>query len=488
MITKAYPPFTYHTKPYDHQRDDFERSKNLRNFAFFNEMGTGKSKPILDTALHLFLRGEIDGVLLVSDKGCYLNWHNDQIPAHVSADWPIRRAYWSSSMNMRNERKARELLTAQDDVLDFMCINVESLSHGRGYEWASKFLQSHYAMMVVDESTSIKNAKAKRTKACLKLGQLAEYRRIATGTPITQSPLDLYSQCEFLQAGLLGFNSFVAFKSYYAITQLIVQGSRRFEMIHGYRNLEQLSRSIQPFSTRRLKADCLDLPPKVYETYYVEQTPEQEKAYSRLRSEAILELDGSSVTITSALTLLGKLHQINCGHVKDDDGTIIRIPSNRANDLVELLANVPGKVVIWSYYHEDIRIVSERLTEVFGPRSFVEYYGETGTDDRADNLVRFRDDPECRFFNGTPATGGKGLNGMHVAQTCIYYANHYNLEKRLQSEDRLHRIGQTKVVTYIDMVCADTVDVEIVQALLDKKDLATEVLDTIRNMIMAGLA
>jgi SNF2 family DNA or RNA helicase len=485
MITdiQKHEPFRHMLEPMEHQAIDLKRSMDMEYFGFFWEMGTGKSKPILDTAMHLFLKQEIDGVLIVADKGCYLNWYYDQIPIHLSSDWPKRFEFWSSRMDRRQEWKTNQILKAKDDCLDFAIINVESLSHDRGFEFAEAFLRSHYSMMVIDESTSIKNLKAARTKACIKLGKLADYRRIASGTPITQSPLDLFSQCEFLKPGLLGFNSFVAFKSYYAITQKVNSGRGWYENILGYRNLELLTKSIQPFSSRRLKSECLDLPPKLYETYYVEQTPEQKEAYRKLKQEALLQFDNQLITITSALTLLGKLHQINLGHVKDDDGSVIRIPSNRADALLDLLANIPGKAVIWGHYQEDIRIISERLHEVYGPGSYVQYYGETASDERAEGLLRFRDDPSCRWFVGTPATGGKGINGLTVASHMIYYANHYNLERRLQSEDRIHRKGQKNECTYIDMCVAKTVDVEIVKALKAKKDLATQVLDGFRMML-----
>lgn len=483
MITKPHAPFQYATKPYTHQEEDFLRTRDLHYYAFFWEMGVGKSKPILDTAMHLFLRQEIDGVLIVSDKGCYLTWPNDQIPKHIQVGRPIRSAYYSSSMDKMAQRKMAEVMTAKDDTLDFLSINIESLSHESGVSVAKRFLQNHHALMVIDEATSIKNMKAKRTKSCIALGHLAEYRRVATGTPITNAPLDLYAIAEFLAPGLLGFNSYVAFKNYYAVVREVVQGRVRFEQILGYRNLEQLAKSMLPWSSRRLKSECLDLPPKIYETIYVGQTPEQETAYRRLKQEALLEAEQGLITITNALTMIGKLHQINCGHVKTDGGVVIRLPSNRGPILLDLLRNHSGKAVIWAHYREDIAIIRELLQVEFGPQSVVTYFGDTTEEERANNLLRFHDESECRWFVGTPASGGKGLNGLVVADLCIYWSNHYNLERRLQSEDRLHRIGQHRPVTYIDLVCPKTVDVEVVTALRDKRDLATEVLDTLRLMI-----
>lgn len=484
-----FSPFHMRTDPYDHQRKEFERSRDMEYYGLFHEMGTGKSKILVDTIQWLFLKQEIDGVLIVSDKGAYLNWYFEEINKHLP-ELQQRLVYWSSYMNRPEQNKVNEILCAKNDCLDILCINVEALGfqpkkkQTRAFDVAKQFIQSHYTMMIVDESTSIKNPKADRTRACWELGAMCDYRRIATGTPITQSPLDLFGQCQFLKQGILGFHSFVAFRSYYAKMVTISMGSRSFQKIAGFQNLDELTTSIHPFTSRILKSECLDLPDKVYETIYVEQTPEQRTAYENLKEMSLLQFAQGLLTSTSALTTINKLHQINCGHVKLDDKTTIDIPSNRVNMVVNLLSDLDPKikVILWCNFQRDVELLMAALETIDDRRYPVHYYGKTTDNDRLAALSMFKKDPLCSWFVGTAATGGKALTLVESNFT-IYYSNGYNLEDRLQSEDRNHRIGQTSKVTYIDLICAGTVDQRIVKALKTKKDLASQVLDNFRELI-----
>jgi len=169
------------------------------------------------------------------------------------------------------------------------------------------------------------------------------------------------------------------------------------------------------------------------------------------------------------------LHQITCGHFTADDGTIQRIANNRVNELIEILSEMEGKAIIWAHYQWDIKDIIKEIVKVYGPGSVVDYYGLTPQSERQDNIRKFQDDPKCRFLVGTPATGGYGIT-LTAANTVIYYSNGYDLEKRLQSEDRAHRIGQKKNVTYVDIIAEDTVDEKIVKALRKKINIASEVL------------
>lgn len=468
--------------PLQHQKDVFERSYDKKYYALFWEMGLGKSKTLIDTMTWLYLKQEIDGVLIISDKGNYMNWIHDQLPAHLIDGLNPRIGYYASSMKKKDKNQAERLLNSKDDTLDILCINIEALRSSNGYVFAEKFIHSHYTLIILDESTSIKSPKAKQTKAALRLGQKADYRRIATGTPITHSPIDLYSQAQFLKPFMLGFKSFVAFRSYYSDIRTIQMGSRSFPKVFGYRNLNELTTQIQPWSSRLTKDECLHLPPKIYKTVYVEQTPEQAAAYESLKSLAMAEFSGGMVTTTSALTTVMKLHQINCGHVKDDEGHTISIPHNRGDALRDLIQRIDDntKFIIWCNFREDIRIVGGILAEM--NIKYVEYYGSTSQEDRQESLVNFKTDPMVRGFVGTPGAGGKGLT-LIGASYVIYYSNGHRLEYRLQSEDRAHRIGQSKTVTYVDLVIPRTVDDKIVNSLRSKKDLADEVLDNWRLIL-----
>jgi SNF2 family DNA or RNA helicase len=186
-------------------------------------------------------------------------------------------------------------------------------------------------------------------------------------------------------------------------------------------------------------------------------------------------LNGKKLTSVSTLTQLMRLQQITCGHFVSDDGTTQEVKSNRLPELLNVLEEMEGKAIIWAHFQQDIKNIVKEITKIYGPGSVVDYYGLTEKDKRQGNIDKFMKDPECRFFVGTPSTGGYGLT-LTSANTVIYYSNGYDLEKRMQSEDRAHRIGQKKSVTYVDIICNQTVDQKIVQALRKKINIASQVM------------
>jgi SNF2 family DNA or RNA helicase len=356
-------------------------------------------------------------------------------------------------------------------------MNVEALSTKKGLDFAAKFLRSHTTMLAVDESTTIKNPTAKRTKSILQLGKQAEYRRILTGSPVTKSPLDLFTQCNFLNEFLLGFDSFYAFRNRYAHMIERNFGGRRVQLVGSYKRLDELADNIKSFSYRVLKEDCLDLPDKIYTKREIELTDEQSKAYATMKSAALASLKGKMATAPHVLTQMMRLHQITCGHLKNDDGTTTTIKNNRMKELLSLLEEVEGKVIIWANYIYDIENIVKNISEEYGADSIVQYYGAISSQDRADAIEKFQDpNSNARFFVGNPQTAGYGIT-LTAASNVIYYSNGYDLEKRLQSEDRAHRIGQTKSVTYIDLIAPKTVDEKIVKALRSKMDIANTIMD-----------
>jgi SNF2 family DNA or RNA helicase len=331
-------------------------------------------------------------------------------------------------------------------------------------------------MMAVDESTTIKNPGAIRTKTILDLGANVKYKRILTGSPVTKSPLDLFTQCYFLDPWLLEQRSYYSFKTRYAITKQINVSGRRIEIVAGYRNLGELSNQLKPFSFRCLKDDCLDLPEKTYMKRIIQLTDEQQKVYTQMKKMALAELNGKLVTTASVITQLMRLHQITCGHFKSDDGTVQKIKSNRLNELLDVLSEMEGKAVIWANYRHDIEIIVDALKKEYGDNSVVTYFGDTSTDDRQKAIRSIQDENSpVRFIVGTPQTGGYGIT-LTNASTMIYYSNGYDLEKRQQSEARIDRIGQKRNMTYIDIIAEDTIDEKIVSALRKKVNIATEIM------------
>ena len=466
--------YKFKTKPYKHQIDSLERSFDKKNFAYFMEMGTGKSKVLVDNIAILYDKGYIDGALIVAPKGVYKNWLNSEIPNHFPDHIDKEVVLWNTSTSEKNIKELSKVFKPEVK-LHILLMNVEAFSTARGLEFAHKFVNSHKTLMAIDESTTIKNPKAIRTKSIVKVGMNAKYKRILTGSPITKSPLDLYMQCYFLDPDLLGFDSYFAFRSRYA--QMVSRnfGGRQVQIIASYRRLDELSSKVEPFSHRVLKEDCLDLPPKVYTKRIVELTPEQTKMYVTMKKLALAELNGKISTAPHVLTQIMRLHQITCGHFKSDDGTIQEVKSNRINELISVLDEIEGKAIIWANYIYDVENIVKAIQKEYGEESVVAYYGKTSNDDRSKNIEKFQNNDNVRFFVGNPQTGGYGIT-LTSANNVIYYSNGYDLEKRMQSEDRAHRIGQKKSVTYIDFITEKTVDERIVKALRKKINIASQVM------------
>tara|TARA_Y100000004_G_scaffold195641_1_gene263231 strand:+ start:31 stop:1119 length:1089 start_codon:yes stop_codon:yes gene_type:complete len=354
-------------------------------------------------------------------------------------------------------------------------MNVEALSTKKGVDFAFKFLNSHNALMAIDESTTIKTPSAKRTKSIISLGKMAKYRRIMTGSPVTKNPLDLYTQCLYLDPYLLDFQSYYAFRNRYAEMKTLNVRGRSIQVVNKFINLNELSDKLQSFSYRVLKEDCLDLPEKIYMKRYISLTHDQIKVYDQMKKTALATLNGKTTSTMTVLTQLMRLQQITCGHFVADDGSTQDIQSNRIKELMDVLDEIEGKAIIWGHWQRDIKNIIKAVVDEYGPGSVVDYYGLTPQDERQNNIRKFQNDPKCRFLVGTPQTGGYGIT-LTQANTVIYYSNGYDLEKRLQSEDRAHRIGQKKNVTYVDLICEDTVDEKIVKALRKKINVASQVL------------
>ena len=466
--------YKFKLKPYKHQMNALEKSWNKETYGYFMEMGTGKTKVLIDNMAMLYDKGKINGALIIAPKGVVKTWHEQELPTHLPNHVENVTTLWQPNITKKQETKLNNLFDLGTDLHIFI-MNVEALSTSKGVKFAEKFLRSHRTLMALDESTTIKNPSAKRTKNVLALAPMAKYRRILTGSPVTKNPLDLYTQCEFLDPFLLNFNSWYAFRNRYAIMKTIHVRGRSIQTVHKFQNLGELSDRLKGFSYRVLKEDCLDLPDKIYMKRHVALTKEQKNLYEQMRKTAIANLNGKVTSTVTVLTQLMRLQQITCGHFVADDGTVQTIKNNRLDELMDVLEETENKAIIWAYWQRDVQDIKDAIEKKYGPRSVVDYYGLTPQDERQDNIRRFQNDNECRFLIGTPSTGGYGIT-LTEANTVIYYSNGYDLEKRLQSEDRAHRIGQKKNVTYIDLIAEDTVDEKIVKSLRKKINIASEVM------------
>ena len=459
--------YKYKTSPFKHQRQALIEGAKLQNFAYFMEMGTGKTKVAIDNTAYLYQEKKIDFAFVIAPNSVYQNWKKE-IDFHCPEETNIY--IWKVTKD--------KTFKLDPNKLTFILMNVEALSHASGKKWLEYKLLKHgmRSMVILDESTSIKNLKASRTKAIIKLGKLARYKRILTGSPITKSPLDLFSQCAFLDKKLLGYENFTVFKSRYAVMYSIERGGYNIQIPKYYVNLEELEYKLKNFSYRVRKKDCLDLPEKMYVQRNIELPDEQRLAYEKLKATALILLKNDEVSYNNKLTELLKLQQVANGFVKTNDGNIVDFKTNaKLKELMSILEESEDKCIIWANYVHNIEMIKKKLGEVYGENSVVSIYGKDSVDIRNKAVESFQSDDRCRFLVGNPTVGGYGLT-LTAAKYVIYFSNSYNLEVRQQSEDRAHRYGQTSQVTYIDLIAADTIDEMVLHNLENKIELSAKTL------------
>ena len=474
--------YEYQTVPYKHQEKTLARCAYRKEFAFFLEMGLGKSKVLLDNAAVLFEADKINALLIITPKGNLRNWDKNEIPKHLPDRIDKKVVVWQPNHTKKWQQEYSELvLEEHSDRLEILTMNVEAFSTEKGLKFARAFVLNHETMIAVDESTLIKNPQAKRTKSLLGLSREAPYKRILTGFPVTKTPLDLYAQCAFLNPLLLGFKSYYAFKARYAITRMRRMGHNSFQEVVGYHRMDELQGMLKEFSARWTKDKCLDLPEKVYMQRSIELSDEQKKAYTQMKKEALMVLADEVYTTQTVLTQLMRLQQIVAGSLRSPSGEVQVLKNNRIGETLNVLEEISGKAVIFAVFQTDIEQLVKKIAEVYGDDSVASYYGKTPQRDREDILDNFQDpDHPLRFFVSNPHTGGRGLT-LTAASHMIFFSNSYDLELRIQAEDRIHRIGQDKSCTYIDLVCENTVDEKILEALKKKISISNEVLGEVKK-------
>ena len=476
----------FKTKPYEHQLQAFERSKDEPFFGLFAEMGLGKTKITIDNFNYLYDKGEVQAMVVIAPKSVYLNWYKE-VEIHFNKEEYIIAHY--SAQLRKAERQALAYATNHlRPVPTIVLMNIESISTTKGFKAIDEVMRLKKTMMVIDESSTIKGYKSKRTTHCIALRGLARYRRILTGTPNPHSPLDFYSQLEFLNKGLSGSVNYHAFMYTYCEVQMVELGPNRpsYRKITGYQNLERLQNIIEPVCVRMLKKDCLDLPEKIYKSRYVDMTKEQRVNYENLRDLAIIEHKKGELTVQSALSTLAKCHQISSGFVKLDNGEVAHFDNAKIKELDMILdeIDIKSKIIIWTAFREDLFAVEKLIKEKYDSSIHppLTYYADTSQDERQEAIRLFQNVPNAKTFISTVQCGSRGIT-LTEAEYVIYFSNMNNLEHRLQSEDRAHRIGQKKNVTYIDIIANCEVDKRVKSNLIKKAKWAEKTLENVKRVI-----
>lgn len=474
--------YPYQTNPWNHQVEDFHRSRDLKDWGLYWEQGTGKTKQLVDTACWSWMNGRIDAVVIFTLKGVHSDWVNNPeegFMKHAPASVPWRGFAWRASALRRVKTAAEVEKMFKHEGLAVFSFNFDAVITDDGKATVIKFLKTRRCMVIVDEPTAdggIKTPNSKRSKAIRNLSErYAVMRRLADGTPTAESPFDAYALLRFL--GDDEQPSFAAFKAEYGNWRERWAHGRKFPTLaeeEPYRNLEELSERMFKRGSRVLKKDCLDLPDKIFKRRSVELTTEQNRVYDELRSEFSTEINGQEIDANLAIQRILRAQQVVCGFLPMPNGVIEYLPENRSEALLDEIRQLGSKkqFVVWARFHEDVDNIS-KLLEGADVSHYV-YDGRTSDDARETAKHGFRA-RKRRGFVGNPASAGSGLQ-MQVASLVVYWSNSYRLRHRLQSEDRSHRGGMTEACTFIDLVARDTCDERIINALREGKDVHDEIM------------
>lgn len=468
------PQFRFKTEPFKYQLEALGVSHNRKSFALLMEQGTGKTKVIIDNAQILQKAKQLLNVVVICPKSVMGSWIRELHTHGYSKNWNINK--WPN------------ITLTSSCTLRWLIINIDAVNTDKGYRAVTEFLlqTTERSMLVVDESTTIKNHLAKRTKRVLNLSRFVKYRRIMTGTPIANNPLDLFTQFAFLDSNIFYSWTYWAFRAHFAI-----MGGWEDKQIMGFRNLNELAGIISPFSFRVTKDECLDLPDRIYQIREIELSQEAQKMYERVVNETIIALEtlGKKITAHLAITKLAKLRQVTGGFVKTDDGTVVAVDHAKLDEVLAILNETSGKAIIWCEFTHEIKAIRGMLTEagIFN----TEISGDVSEAKRDENIVEFEVQKEPRVIVCQTDTGGLGLT-LNAASVAIFFSNSVKYTSRIQAEARNHRAGQTKKVTYIDLVVPKSIDTTILKTLEKKHALATEVLNAIqarnlKQVLMGGV-
>lgn len=472
-------------KPYAHQYNALDAAYTKKAFGFFMDMGTGKTKVIIDLMNHYFKKGEVKTVIILCPNSLKSTWR-DQIVMHSKNKVDI------SVVDSQN-RYIYKIPTTEN--LKFYVCNLEALSRekksGRFYSFLLDELKKEANTAIVcDEAHFIKTHSSNRTINAIELASYAKYRYALTGTPITQGIMDLYSIFEFLDKTILGAGSFYSFRNRYA-----VMGGWNNKQIVDYKNIEELTQIIEPHIFQVKKEDCLDLPPKVFLTREVDLMPEQRHIYNMIRktSAYIFDEGNQAIVCKNILDKYLKYQQIVSGFIveeneKDERATPKALMEPKKNPKIKELCNIidenPQKsVIVWCKFVWEVHEISMVLNDKYGAVSM--FYGGLTVSEREESVTAFLEG-ETKYFVAIQQVGGTGLT-LNVSDLVVYFSNTFKYADRVQSEDRCHRIGQTKTVTYIDLIANDTVDKRILTALENKQNISDYVTDLLKEGVTHNL-
>ena len=441
----------------DYQKKPVKKLLPIKVGCLFMDMGTGKTRVCIE--LVYLRRKKIKNVI----------WFCP-VSLKETINYEINKH--SSGENIYMFGNKTNSQTIPSDSFWYI-IGIESMSSSARTILATLNIVGEDSFVVVDESSYIKGHKSNRTKWITDISKVARYRIVLTGTPISQGVIDLYSQLRFLSPKILGYNSFYAFAANH------LEYSEKYPgLIVKSHNTEYIAAKIKPYVYQIKKNECLDLPDKLYESCCFSMTDEQRCYYEMAKNEILMNIEYDKFESYTIFRLFTALQQITSGFWNRKDEiknkfNLIEFEHTRIQTFMDIIEKIPDneKIIIWAKFHYDINSIARELSKTYGAGSVCQHHGKIPPLKRSKEIEQFRD--KARFFIGSPSSGGFGLT-LNEASYTIYYNNNFKYQIREQSEDRNHRIGQKKAVTYIDITCVDSIDERICNALEKKENAVTD--------------
>lgn len=464
---KPLEPMPLKTVPFQHQVAAFNMAITRPCFAALMEQGCGKTAVAIAVAGYRFQRGEVRRVLVVAPASVVPVW---PVEFNLHADFPHDVRPLEGSTQKRSE--VLKKWAPDPAVLQAAVINYEAT-----WRMDEALAAWRPDMIICDESQRIKTPGARQSKAMARLGTIARYRMILTGTPVSQGPLDFYSQYRFLDRNIFG-TSYYAFRARYAL-----MGGYGNRQVIGYQNLDDLVQKAHSVAFRCRKEDCLDLPEQVDQVMYCELEKDARRIYDQLVKESVAELSDEEVVIApNVLSRLLRLSQMTGGYLRVDEQTTLvsKAKMGLLEETLDDLIEAGKKVVVFARFIPEIEAIVKMLEKKKVAHGLI--YGATPMDARGEMVESFQTDPAVKVFVAQIQTAGLGIT-LHAADTAIFYSLDYSYANYDQCRARIHRIGQKNNCTYIHLVARNTVDEKVLSALAQKRDLADQVVDNWRELL-----
>lgn len=472
------------TPPLKHQEVGLKKAMQLNHFAFWMDVGTGKSWLAIYLMGLRFVNNLISGTLIISPKGVNYQWIREQIPEHISP-----KVRWIGNVWDKKQRTQAEILMPRPKgILDILSIHVDALDNDVGNATLRAFLRKHAGrvMIIFDEADLIKNYQAIRTQRAMEFRDEARFRLEMTGTPSPKNLEDIWSEFNWLDPNIMGIKYVTSFRREFAI-----MGGFQGRQIVGYRDVARFKSIVDPYVYSVTSEEVGVIPPS-YVKWRFEMDPKQRKAFEDIKRDLKHDIEeGKTLIIPDTGVKFLKLQQITSGFIIENikrpgerkhDSKTYPLPNPRLDALLQVIeARNPRKAAIWCRFHYDL----EQITKALPKGSWVEYSGRVPSDEARERAKLAFLDPksDIRFFVATAGSGGVGLNLQGEARLAIYYTNTYKARDRWQSEGRLSRLGAHGQVEIVDLVCRNSTDGGILSNLRRKKNVQ----DLAKNDLMSVL-